>query len=98
MAAVAALGRAGPTAGSFQPLPSQSDNRTDTRPEAAKHVGEARDMAKQTQASYDVKEKEPRPPPRQGIAGQGASGGLRLTPAQRIELRRQQQLFSTGQL
>ena len=103
MAAVAALGRAGPTAGSFQPLPSQSDNRTDTRPEAAKTVGEARDMAKQTQASYDVKEREPRPPPRQGNAGQGASGGglpaaQRLTPAQRIELRRQQQLFSTGQI
>jgi hypothetical protein len=108
MAAVAALGRAGPTAGSFQPLPSQSDNRTDTRPEAAKNVGEARDMAKQTQASYDVKEirevrREPRPPPRQGNAGQGASGGglpaaQRLTPAQRIELRRQQQLFSTGQI
>jgi len=107
MAAVVALGRAerrpGPTAGSFQPLPSQSDNRTDTRPEAAKSVGEARDMAKQTQASYDVKEREPRPPPRQGNAGQGASGGglptaPRLTPAQRIELRRQQQLFSTGQI
>jgi hypothetical protein len=108
MAAVSALGRAGPTAGSFQPLPSQSDNRTDTRPEAAKHVGEARDIAKQTQASYDVKEirevrREPRPPPRQGNAGQGASGGglpaaQRLTPAQRIELRRQQQLFSTGQI
>jgi hypothetical protein len=107
MAAVAALGRAerrpGPTAGSFQPLPSQSDNRTDTRPEAAKNVGEARDMAKQTQASYDVKEREPRPPPRQGNAGQGASGGglspaQRVTPAQRVELRRQQQLFSTGQI
>jgi hypothetical protein len=108
MAAVAALGRAGPTAGSFQPLPSQSDNRTDTRPEAAKHVGEARDIAKQTQASYDVKEKrevrrEPRPPPRQGNAGQGASGGglspaQRVTLAQRVELRRQQQSFSTGQI
>jgi hypothetical protein len=107
MAAVAALGtaerRPGPTAGSFQPRPSQSDNRTDTRPEAAKNVGEARDIAKQTQASYDVKEREPRPPPRQGEAGQGASGGglspaQRVTPAQRVELRRQQQLFTTGQI
>ena len=126
MAAATALGRAGPTAGSFQPLPSQSDNRTDTRPEAAKTVGEARDMAKQTQASYDVKgeqtfeqkverikeirkirKKEPRPPPRQGEAGQGASGGgLPLSEEQRErqrELRQayylqQQQLLSTGQI
>jgi len=58
IAAVAALDRAGKTAGSFQPLPSQSDNRTDTRPEAAKNVGEARDIAKQTQASYDVKDEQ----------------------------------------
>jgi hypothetical protein len=109
MAAVAALGRAGKTAGSFQPLPSQSDNRTDTRPEAAKHADEA--LAKQTQASYDVKDnqtfadkvqrikeirkqKEPRPPPRQGEAGQGASGGgLPLSEEQRERQRERRQAY-----
>jgi hypothetical protein len=116
MAAVVALGtaerRPGPTAGSFQPRPSQSDNRTDTRPEAAKNVGEARDIAKQTQASYDVKDeqtfaqkvervkekirekKEPRPPPRQGEAGQGVSGGgLPLSEEQRERQRERRQAY-----
>jgi len=110
MAAVAALGRAGKTAGSFQPRPSQSDNRTDTRPEAAKHADEA--LAKQTQASYDVKDeqtfaqkvervkekirqkKEPRPPPRQGEAGQGASGGgLPLSEEQKERQRERRQAY-----
>jgi hypothetical protein len=90
MAGAAALSREaerrpGPTADNFQPLPSQSDNRTDTRPEAAKNVGEGRDIAEQTQASYDVKEREPRPPPRQGNAGQGESGGAPIaTPVAEV--------------
>jgi len=74
MAAVAALSRVaerrpGPTADNLQPLPSQSDNRTDTRPEAAKTVGEARDIAKQTQSSYDVN------------VGEGESGGAPIATA-----------------
>ena len=74
MAAIAALGREaerrpGPTADNLQPLPSQSDNRTDTRPEAAKTVGEARDIAKQTQSSYDVN------------VGEGESGGAPIATA-----------------
>ena len=105
MAAIAALGRAGKTAGSFQPLPSQSDNRTDTRPEAAKNVDEA--LAKQVQASYDVKDKQTfeqkvertkeirrevrRPPPRQGQAGQGTSGGG--LPRNEAEIERRQAYY-----